>query len=336
MSRRDMATSVATRLGMLNVLERLPSRPSLVILTYHRIMRPEDSKYDPNVIEATPDQFDEQLAMLKRRFDVVDPEEMVELVDKPSKLRHLRVGITFDDGYIDNYEIAFPLLKKNGLKALFFLATSFVGSRHLTWWDRIAWMVRHTKRSTLRLRSYPTDIAFDARAPELAIRRVLGLYKKGKGGVEGFLEELEEATSVAAPVEAERPEFLSWEQAREMQAAGMAIGSHTHRHLILAQLPAAEQLDECVIARKALLENDCAFADCIAYPVGGRTSFDAATRTAAESAGYRFGFSNFGGVNHRGEIDRFNIRRLALDESASVAQLRLRLAWTGLAGAAPW
>ena len=103
MSRRSLATTAATRTGLLSALEHLPSRPLLIVLAYHRVMRLEDSLYDPNVIETTPDQLDAQLTMLRKRYEIIDPDEMLELVDRPSRLRGIKVALTFDDGYIDNY-----------------------------------------------------------------------------------------------------------------------------------------------------------------------------------------------------------------------------------------
>ncbi|HVH46308.1 MAG TPA: hypothetical protein VM925_28400, partial [Labilithrix sp.] len=61
MSKTALAAKIASRLFITSLLERLRGRPVLLVLVYHRIMRLEDSKYDPNVIEATPDQFDEQM-----------------------------------------------------------------------------------------------------------------------------------------------------------------------------------------------------------------------------------------------------------------------------------
>ena len=50
--------------------------------------------------------------------------------------------ITFDDGYVDNYELAFPVLKANDAKGVFFVATGFIDEPRLAWWDEIAWMIR--------------------------------------------------------------------------------------------------------------------------------------------------------------------------------------------------
>ena len=45
------------------------------------------------------------------------------------------VIITLDDGYADNYSIAFPILKRYGFAGTIFLASDYVGTDHIYWWD---------------------------------------------------------------------------------------------------------------------------------------------------------------------------------------------------------
>src|SRR5690606_39209820 len=137
-------SSFASRLGLVGLLERFGSRPGLAVLAYHRILSPHGHPYDRALIEATPEQFDDQMAMLRKRYAVLDPGELAELIRHPSKIRSFCVALTFDDGYLDNYTVAFPILKSHGLRATFFLPTSYVGTRHLPWWDRVAHVVHRS------------------------------------------------------------------------------------------------------------------------------------------------------------------------------------------------
>jgi peptidoglycan/xylan/chitin deacetylase (PgdA/CDA1 family) len=70
------------------------------------------------------------------------------------------VLITFDDGYLDNYEIAFPILRSHVVQGVFFLATSMVGSCQVPWWDHIAYLMKTARRRRFSLR-YPADLAVD-------------------------------------------------------------------------------------------------------------------------------------------------------------------------------
>lgn len=337
MNRREIATKVASRLRVLPLFERFGSRPALAVLVYHRVLRPEDWPYDRDVIEATPEQFDEQMGMLKRRYDVAGPEEMVELILAPEKLKHLRVAITFDDGYLDNYEHAFPILKSHGLAASFFIPTDFVGTKQLPWWDRIAWAVRHTRRTEVNL-TYPkpVTIPIDRADPAPAIRGVLRAFKRVENLVlDTFLADVERACDVALPTEATDRQFMSWEEAAEMQRGGMAIGSHTHSHRILGHLSADEQKSECEASR-ALLNKNNLVGDCIAYPVGNPLSFSQTTIACAKEAGYRSGFSNYGGLNLPSAMTPFDVKRIGMDIDEDARMLRTRLSLSAMARRQIW
>ena len=130
--------------GVSFLLSQLPARDSLLVLNYHRIGNSEDDLFDPGVFSATEDQFNDQIAYLKRHVALVNLEEALAFVDGSLKEKacRCRVLITFDDGYLDNYDIAYPILQSHGAQAVFFLATSMVGSCQVPWWDHIAYLVK--------------------------------------------------------------------------------------------------------------------------------------------------------------------------------------------------
>jgi peptidoglycan/xylan/chitin deacetylase (PgdA/CDA1 family) len=100
--------------------------------------------------------------------------------------------------------------------------------------------------------------------------------------------------------------LLTWEQLIEMQAAGVAIGSHTLTHPHLTDLP-PEQVVEELRESKRRLENGLGTAvETLAYPYG---DFNAQAELAAREAGYRAGFSTRLGLNTP-ETDRLALRRV--------------------------
>jgi peptidoglycan/xylan/chitin deacetylase (PgdA/CDA1 family) len=307
------------------------------VLVYHRVQKAEGHAFDKDVIEATPDEFDEQVGMLKRRHTVVDGEELAALVEKPGTLRGFPVAITFDDGYRDNYTNAFPILRSHGVRATFFLPTDLIGTRRLPWWDQVASAVRRSTRRELRF-VYPAAavIAREGALLEQAIRAVLRLYTRDPTvDIERYLAEVERACDVTLEPESAEPQFMSWDEAREMERGGMAIGSHTHTHRILANLGPGDQRAECVDSMARLRERGLSPAG-LAYPVGGLASFTKETVEVARAAGYRYAVSNYGGINVPAETDAFDVRRLGMEKGTPLAELRLRLALSGLGGRAAW
>src|SRR5215470_13527447 len=86
------------------------------VLVYHRVTEP-----DPFTTAAvTPAQFERQMAYVARRFNVLDLSEIVRRAEEGS-LPPDALAITFDDGYADNYEAAYPILRRHGLPATIYL-----------------------------------------------------------------------------------------------------------------------------------------------------------------------------------------------------------------------
>jgi peptidoglycan/xylan/chitin deacetylase (PgdA/CDA1 family) len=93
--------------------------PRVVVLCYHSISA------EPGAASATPETFDQHLRWLKAHcaivpFNCVADAAQYERRDRPV------VSITFDDGYADNYEYAFPSLRRHGAPATFFLTAGFL------------------------------------------------------------------------------------------------------------------------------------------------------------------------------------------------------------------
>ena len=153
--------------------------------------------------------------------------------------------ITFDDGYRDNYDLAYPILRSHGVQGVFFLATSVVGSCAVPWWDRIAWLMRTAQRRRFTLH-YPAELSvdIDRNGLHVSLQSVLKLYKKRENlDPARFMRELIELAKGEEVSQTER-RFLNWDETREMHRGGMAIGSHTQSHAVLSQLTPQRQFEE--------------------------------------------------------------------------------------------
>ena len=225
---------------IISLLGQMPARDSLLVLNYHRIGEPHNDSFDPGVFSATADQFSEQVSYLKRHASLVTLEEALAFVagTMTERTPRCRVLLTFDDGYLDNYEVAFPILRSHRAPGVFFLATGIVGSCCVPWWDHIAFLLKTARQRRFTLH-YPVDLDVDLVKNGLAptIRDVLRLYKR-PGIVDSgrFIQELQESAGGEDLPRSPR-RFLNWDEAREMISAGMTIGSHMHSHAVLALDP---------------------------------------------------------------------------------------------------
>lgn len=314
--------------GAAFLLDRLPARDVLLVLNYHRIGNRDADLFDPGVFSATADQFDEQIAYLKRRCSLVTVDEARAFVEGQIKDRapQFRVLITFDDGYLDNYEVAFPILCSHGVPGVFFLVTSNIGSCTVPWWDYIAFLLKTAENRRFSLH-YPVRREFNLDKDGIAesIRGVLSAYNRADNiEPDRFMQALQEQTRGAnLPKPVRR--FLDWNEAREMIAGGMEIGSHTDSHATLSRLAPEQQRRELEISRGILKDNLGVAVDAIAYPAGATASFSAETQLIARQAGYRIAFSSYGGTNLSGQGSVYDVKRICVDD-LSRTRFRTQLA----------
>ena len=305
--------------GATFLLGQLPERNLLMVLNYHRVGDPDNDLFDPGVFSATAGQLDEQISYLKRRVSLVTLPEALAFIEGAinEKTRCCRVLITFDDGYLDNYEVAFPILRSHGVQGVFFLATSMVGSCHVSWWDHIAHLVKTARKRRFTL-GYPVHLEVDVDENGLttSLRHILSLYKRPDNtDPPRFIRELGEAAKGEDPPGTER-RFLSWDEARKMISGGMAIGSHTHSHHVLSQLSPEHQHRELSQSRALLKEQLDTAADALAHPFGDITSFSDRTQMLAREAGYRAAFSFHGGTNLPRKTHPYNVKRIGVGDQS--------------------
>jgi len=105
------------------------------VLMYHRV-DPELVAHDPITVGLTvmTPAFEEQLRLLRDRgFHSITLDDLWTGITERAPQSGREIVLTFDDGYADNYTVAFPLLRRYGFTATFFVVTSTVGTRdHLT------------------------------------------------------------------------------------------------------------------------------------------------------------------------------------------------------------
>jgi peptidoglycan/xylan/chitin deacetylase (PgdA/CDA1 family) len=332
-------------LGAVMQLRRYVPVPNLSIVTYHHIAEQDPTyPYDPDVADATPAQFRRQMETLAKYCTPIGIDELIRAVEG-QPLPTNPVMVTFDDGYRSCHDVTLPILRAVGVRATFFVSTSFIEERRLYWWERIALVMTQTKLTRATI-TYPEPLEFEPQDPK--IRRKLLNLVKGTAllDIDRFLNELCVALHVQWNHEIEHEYanglIMTWDHVRALARAGMDVESHGRRHRVLKTLDDAMLADELAGSRADLEAALGRSVRAIAYPVGRSIAREARIRDAIASAGYRIGLTNASGVNRvwplsmRGvmPIDPFDVRRLATDRSMSDAMFLTqvavpRLAYTG-------
>ena len=264
---------------------------------YHSISPPRGPRYpfDDQLVSATPEAFEKQLRFLRSHLDVLSVRELLDCLRRPASLPRRPALITFDDGHADNYEIALPLLRQQRLPACF-LATSFIGTSLLPWWIRssAASAARGSRNSRHRsARTHPPFVLTAATKMSAIARfiRQLRAMPRWEDALR-IVRELPAATGVVPETLLERPLFMSWEQVRQLAAAGMELGGHTRTHPILLRITDRSVLRAEIAGCSEDIQTGAGQAPlAFAYPTGGEEAMSAEADAEISRSGFRICFS---------------------------------------------
>lgn len=318
------------RTGVLGLLAASRLRGRAVVLMYHRVLEPdaEATAWSHPAIVVRRRTFERQITKLAARFRMLTLEEFEAFLERGSTAGDTRPGclVTFDDGWIDTYRDAWPVLAARRVPAVVFLPTQFIGADRMFWREALgrllfdAWT--HAR----------TDTAFAARATStLRARGLAGLLQRSPEEIRGAILQATqalrhqgeaEAPAVLADVqtlcaETRRGEtsdaFMDWAQVREMAAAGISFGAHGVTHRILSTLPVPVAAHEVAASRDAVAAGLGGPVSSFSYPNGG---WNVDVARAVGETGYRVAFStDIGSVGP--DADRLAVRRFNVHEDAS-------------------
>ena len=301
-------------------LARIARRRALAVVTYHGVLPGNDDSDSfllGNFVAASA--FDRQMAWLRQHYTPVSVSAVVRSIETATPLPAGAVVVTFDDGFANNFRHAFPILRKHGIPATIFLTTGHIGVRGAQLWtERVKRSVFLTALDRLPavLPDQPARGLDSASRRAQAARALLGQLKRmPPARRDEYVLEIERVCgrpSLQAD-DADRYDFLTWNDVRTMADGGIEFGSHTVSHPILSTLDDGELKRELEESRRTLegeLQRPCTS---FAYPNGQPGDFGEREKRALETAGYTVAFSLLGGINapivDRFDVDRINVSR---------------------------
>jgi len=103
----------------------------LIAINFHYIREKYNEPY-PSIFGVTPQQFSGTLDQLGRFANFLSIEDIVAIIEGRKKIPKKAVVITFDDGFKEQYELAWPILKEKGIPAIFFVNTQPIEEKIVT------------------------------------------------------------------------------------------------------------------------------------------------------------------------------------------------------------
>ncbi len=213
------------------------------------------------------------------------------------------VLLTFDDGQVDFYEHAFPVLNKYGLPAAVFLTAGVIGTDRMFWWDKLEAQLGSEDKVK--------------RFQEIASRiKDLTLAEREK-----FLVNCEDINHAQSRFE---HSALNWQEVNEMLKSGVSFGAHTVNHVNLAREDTITAEDEIRLSKRMIEEKIGQKVDAFAYPYGGEGDFTKEHIEMLKREGFRCSFTTLSGTVRRGD-DPFTLRRIAISGTDNFLAFRIKL-----------
>lgn len=242
--------------GILKHIQNITPQ-SVAVLRYHSVLdRPTDfEKSIGTGIIHSSDQFNAQMELLARKYNPVSLDDVLSFLEGGRKLPPRAVAVTFDDGFVDNYEIAKPILDHYGIPAAFYIAVSSIESPFPPWYIRLrhafytstesSWFDQVCKKKYLLTDGFTRNDALVRACQQCA-------------PLAGRAQDLAVAElETQLQVEAYKPDpglMLTWDQIRRIQSAGHIIGSHTLTHPNMAYVADLDILKHEMISSKEQIE----------------------------------------------------------------------------------
>jgi peptidoglycan/xylan/chitin deacetylase (PgdA/CDA1 family) len=270
------------------------------ILTLHHVRPPRPERFQPNrLLEIAPRFLTRVVKSLRRsRIDIISLDEMHRRMTERDFSRRF-VCLTFDDGYRDTLQWAYPILKEAGAPFAVYVPTSFPDRLGELWWLVLEAVIARNTRIGLSIDG--RDRKFDCAtvAEKRALFEELYWWLRARP-TEKELRDV--VRSLAAYYHVDVAAFceelcMSWPELAELAADPLVtIGAHTVTHPMLAKLSKEAVRSEMDLSRSVIEAALAVRPAHLSYPIGDRQSAGAREFAIAAELGFKTAVTTRPGV----------------------------------------
>jgi peptidoglycan/xylan/chitin deacetylase (PgdA/CDA1 family) len=302
---------------LIKIISSFRQHHEFIILMYHRFVTDKTIYLSKGASKQHHvKEFEKEVRYLRRHFQIVSMDEIVAALEMGKFFARPSVSITFDDGFLDNYSLAYPILKKSGVPATIYLTTGLIGTTSRPWPGEIELALLETGKDAVAVprlldgEKIPLRTKQEREKANILIAEALKLRPDAER--REIMAELLEALDfpLVRPGKRYPRAMLNWSEVREMAGNGITIGSHTHTHPILTRLPPQEAKRE-IEQSKALIERHVAIeVRHFAIPNGKESDFSEELREYCRELGFRSVSSTIYGKNGASTSSSFELKRV--------------------------
>ena len=280
------------------------------ILTFHRVKPPDGGLFQPNrSLEITPEFLEDVIVSLRDAgIDIVSLDEVHRRIAAGEGERRF-VALTFDDGYRDNFEFAWPILKRYEAPFTLFVPSAFADGRGELWWVAIEKAI--ARHPSIEVEMDGVERVFDCATPHAkqATFDTIYAWLRSRPTWDEVMRPVREiAFGYGVDMERQCRELcMGWDEIAEMAKHPLTtVGGHTVTHPILAKLPEeavrAEMSDGASRIEEKLGVRPVHFS----YPVGSTDAAGAREFGLAADLGFKTAVTTRPGVLYADHARHFN------------------------------
>lgn len=298
------------------------------ILMYHRVLDIDNAAgydFSNKGMVVSREKFARQISFLSKNYSVISLDQFLEASAFPPNA----CIITFDDGWLDNYTVAYPILKAHNCPATIFLTTDFVGTNRVFWQETLVrnltlLMKRGLLREFSASKGCPSDVRekllmITSRAADLDCANanfdelIAMLMDMNEAHVDAFVNHVHEFLHQIGVNPDDKRRILDWQEIEEMHRNGIAFGSHSKTHRIMTRMD-IDDIKAELSESKGIIESRLGTkVKAFAYP-NGDWSKDLETLVIA--AGYKCALSTEKGEFSKGD-NAITLKRIGIHEAMS-------------------
>jgi peptidoglycan/xylan/chitin deacetylase (PgdA/CDA1 family) len=270
------------------------------ILTLHHVRPSRPGRFQPNrLLEITPQFFSRVVHDLRDSgVDLVSLDEVHRRLTEQDFSRRF-ICLTFDDGYRDTLQIAYPILKKEGAPFAVYVATSFPDRLGELWWLALEAVIARNSRIGLTIEGRNRTFDCATVANKRALYEELYWWLRARPTETGVRETVRNlAACYCVDIAAFCKDLcMNWQELAELAADPLVtIGAHTVNHPMLAKLPEQAARSEMEMSRSVIEAVLARRPEHLAFPVGDRTSAGPREFVAAAELGFKTAVTTQPGV----------------------------------------
>lgn len=299
-------------------------RGKVVMLMYHRVLGANEVFRHPVQpgMYVLDNVFAQHMSFLRENFTLLSLRQLLDLWQSGTwNARDRYCVVTFDDGWLDNYRYAYPVLKHYGIPATIFLPTDYVGSDRWFWPDQLAILFKNLNSRKMTpevVREIGKVFAEDLEGKGAPIIEAM---ERGEHVTDRVIEQCKHLPierihalvgRLAARLDVSLPQervIVNWDEVREMSQGGVSFGSHSCSHRILTTIVSDDVSVELAKSRQVLLEQGVNYVPVFCYPNGNS---DERIQRLVEACGYEAACSVRMGVEGPIPDNKYAIRRVGI------------------------